>query len=289
MIEILDGTRETVSYREHFGIRLYMNQVADDYPVHWHTAIEIIMPIENIYTAIVDDTKYVLHPGDILIIPSGVLHQLFAPETGERLILQCDYALFYNMNGFDSAFTMLRPCCLVTPNLSDELHSSLKSLLLAIIAEYSSTSLLREAQTYAMLIHFFVALGRNMMTADRRFPHTSNQKRHKYIDQFLQVCQYMRKHCTEDIQVEDLAELAGFSKFHFARLFKQFTGMSYSNYLNQQRIIHAEKLLLDPDMTIMEVAMGAGFGSLATFNRVFKSYKKCTPSEYKNLHGVHTV
>ncbi|MEF2967345.1 AraC family transcriptional regulator [Paenibacillus sp. M1] len=288
MIEILDGAKETVSFREHFGIRLYLNKETEDYPVHWHTAAEIIMPLENIYTAVVDDTKYVLDPGDILVIPSGELHQLFAPESGERIIMQFDCSLLYHLNGLDSTFHLLRPCLHITAEQNRELHDLLEPLLLDLMKEYFSKSILREASAYSMLIQFFVILGRNFMNEERRFLHSKNQKQHKYIDKLMEVCNYMNEHCTEDIQVEELAELAGFSKFHFMRLFKQYMGMSYYSYLNQHRIMHAEKLLIDPNLSVMEVAMSSGFGSLPTFNRVFKSYKKCTPSEYKCLHGNHT-
>ena len=48
----------------------------------------------------------------------------------------------------------------------------------------------------------------------------------------------------------------------------------------------AERLLIDPNLSITEAAMRSGFVSLATFNRLFKTYKKCTPTEFKNLHNV---
>lgn len=289
MIEFLNGAKETVSYQDHFGIRLYLNQESENYPIHWHTAAEIIMPLHNIYTAIVDDTDYILNPGDILVLPSGELHELLAPENGERIILQFDCSLLYNLNGFDSTFHLFRPCVVITSKQNEELHRSLKPLILNMKNEYFSNSPLREALAYSMLIQFFVILGRQFMQGERRFPRTKSHKQHKYIDKFLQVCNYMNEHCTEDIQLDELARLAGFSKFHFTRLFKQFTGMSYYHYLNQHRVMHAEKLLIDPNLSITEIAMRSGFGSLPTFNRVFKSYKKCTPTQYKCLHSNHSV
>jgi len=114
MIEILNGTRETVSYTEHFGIRLYLNREAENYPMHWHTAAEIILPLENTYTVVANDKRYLLQPGDILAIPPGELHEIVAPDSGERIILQFDYSLLYNLKGFDSTFHLLRPCCLIS-------------------------------------------------------------------------------------------------------------------------------------------------------------------------------
>ena len=50
MIEILNGIRETVAYDSFRGMKLYHNDEAEDYPLHWHTAMEIIMPVRNEYT-----------------------------------------------------------------------------------------------------------------------------------------------------------------------------------------------------------------------------------------------
>ncbi|WP_276356063.1 AraC family transcriptional regulator [Cohnella caldifontis] len=285
LIEILNGTKETVAYREHFGIRLYLNREAEDYPVHWHTAGEIIMPTDNRYTVIVDDTSYELSPGDILVLPPGELHELKSPDSGERIILQFDCSLLYNLKGFDSTFHLLRPCCLITSEHDGELHRTLRTLLLELKDEYFGQSLLKEAAAYAKLIGFFVELGRNAVHAEHsRGEQKKSRKYRQNIDTFLKVCHYMNEHCTEDIQAEELARLAGFSKFHFTRLFKQYIGMSYYDYLGQHRIMHAEKLLIDPNLSVTEVAMRSGFGSLATFNRAFKAFKKCTPTQYKALH-----
>lgn len=54
MIEELHGRRETVLHPATQAFRLYMNIEAENYPAHWHTDLEIIMPIENIYTAVIE-------------------------------------------------------------------------------------------------------------------------------------------------------------------------------------------------------------------------------------------
>jgi AraC-like DNA-binding protein len=61
--------------------------------------------------------------------------------------------------------------------------------------------------------------------------------------------------------------------------------MSWYDYLITRRIMQAEKLLADQDLSIMQVAMKSGFSSLATFNRVFRAKKNCTPSQYKTQYG----
>ncbi|MBR6396098.1 MAG: helix-turn-helix transcriptional regulator, partial [Lachnospiraceae bacterium] len=116
------------------------------------------------------------------------------------------------------------------------------------------------------------------------FNNISQTKQHEYINKFLNVCNYINDHYAEDIDADTLASIAGFSRFHFSRLFKQYTGSTYYEYLTKKRIEMAERYLISPELSITEVAMRSGFNSLSTFNRVFKSALGCTPSEYKGLN-----
>ena len=280
----LDGTRETVAFRDGFGIRLFVNDQSECYPVHWHTATEVIMPLDNIYTVIVNDTLYELSPGDILIIPSGELHEIIAPDTGSRMIVQFDFSLLHSLRLFDATLHMLRPACLIGAGTSGAAEPSLQALLLELKEEYWGDSLLKEAAAYGLLIRFFVRIGRDALQEERRELQPRGSKYYRQIDTFMQVCAYMNAHCTGEVNVDELAALAGYSKFHFTRLFKQFIGISYYDYLNRQRIMHAETLLASPELPVTEVAMRSGFGSLATFNRAFKAYRKCTPTQYRQLY-----
>lgn len=287
MIKILDGIHETVDYDLFSSIRLYHNREAENYPLHWHNAMEIIMPVKGIYTIIIDKISYTIEPDDIFIIPPGTLHELVTPPPsfeGERLIMLFDYGLISHVNAIDSLFHTLLPYALISRSEYPELHRELFACLNEISREYDNKMPFTEAQLYSLMIHFFVAIGRANFDAGEKFPGITSGKQHEYVEKFMDVCSYITNHCTENIDVDDIAAVAGFSKYHFSRLFKQFTGVSCYEYLTQKRLIHAETLLMQPDIPITEVAMHSGFGSLSTFNRIFKAAKHCTPSEYKALN-----
>ena len=63
MIEILEGTHETVRYGNNSGVKMYHNTDYEDYPEHWHTSIEIIMPLAEDYTVTVGEGRYCLKRG----------------------------------------------------------------------------------------------------------------------------------------------------------------------------------------------------------------------------------
>ena len=64
---------------------------------------------------------------------------------------------------------------------------------------------------------------------------------------------------------------------------KQYTNFTFCDYLKHRRIQAAEMLLEQPEYSITEVALQAGFPSISTFNRIFKEYKNCTPTEYRTM------
>ncbi len=288
MIEILNGIHETVDYHGDFKIRIFQNKECEDYPLHWHTDAEIIMPIENSYKVAVDEKTYELDARDMIIIPSGELHRMYAPTAGHRIIIQFDCNMLYSLNGFNPAFNMFHPCVIVTPLTMPDVYDELSTLVLDIASEYFSALPLREASVYSLLIRFFTILGRDCISRSDEASNMKTQKQLEYVNLFFNVCNYINDHCTENIKLDDIANIAGFSKFHFARLFKQVMNISCYDYLISRRIMLAEKLLTNPDMSIMQVAMKSGFSSLATFNRLFKAKKCCTPTEYKSLYGVQT-
>ena len=91
MMKNLSGDYETIDYIGNRGILLHNNTTYEEYPTHWHNAVEIIMPLTNDYHVECRKKEYVLNERDILIIPAGELHHLYANE-GRRLIIICDNA-----------------------------------------------------------------------------------------------------------------------------------------------------------------------------------------------------
>lgn len=283
MIEILHGTHETVNFSYGSDFQLYDNTDNEEYPIHWHSELEIIMPLQNIYTVIINEKTYTLREGDILIIGSGVLHHLLQQE-GERIIFQPAFSLLHNISELESILSLLSPVTLITPEKDPDIHGQIRDLILEMKEEYFEQPPLTEAAIYYRLIQMFVLIGRKYNDTLEKFEMTGRKKK-EYTEKFIHVCNYINDHCTEDLTLEEAADLAGFSKYHFTRLFKTFTGMTFYKYLNQKRIAHAEKLLIDPEVSITEAALHSGFNSLSTFIRMFKLIKGCTPTEFRSMYS----
>lgn len=86
---------------------------------------------------------------------------------------------------------------------------------------------------------------------------------------------------SENITVEEVAGEANLSRSQFSRYFKERTGKSYINFLNEVRVENACFRLMDERETIEQICYDVGFRNLSIFNRHFKKIKKVTPSEYR--------
>lgn len=283
MIEKLDGIHETVLYQRNANLRVFLNSESEDYPMHWHTPIEIIMPVRNGYAIGLDDQTITLADGDIAIICPGVIHALQAPSSGTRIIFQAEITMLNEIREFQSVLSLISPVITITPSNSPQIYARIHTLFEQIYAENEANNPLAEAAIYAKLLEFFVLIGRNASKNTQHFD-VSNKKQKEYTEKFLFICNYIDEHCTEDLSLDSIAQIAGFSKYHFTRLFKQFSNMTFYKYLNQKRIAHAQLLLADPEMTITEAALNSGFSSLSAFIRMFKLIRQCTPTQYRNMY-----
>lgn len=85
-----------------------------------------------------------------------------------------------------------------------------------------------------------------------------------------------------NLQLADAATAAGLAVAHFSHLFHRETGVTFTRYVQAQRIEEAKRLLLDTDQSVTEICFACGFNSLTHFNRVFRSGEGCSPSQFRS-------
>ena len=200
------------------------------------------------------------------------------------MILLFNFSPFGSLRDFSPLLPILSQPLLITPDEA-ELHPEAFRLMQEIIDSYPDrTEPLRIPMIYSYLIQFFVLVGRNHIRRDLFSQDTKSRRQTDCYERLNASLNFINTNYMNDISVEDAARTAGFSKFHFSRLFKQFTDQTFCEYLNQRRISAAETLLMNQRLSVTDVALQSGFSSLSTFNRAFRNIKSCTPSEFKAFH-----
>ena len=93
--------------------------------------------------------------------------------------------------------------------------------------------------------------------------------------------QYILNHLTSAMTLDEVAHHAGVSPFHFCKVFKRATGLTFTEFVNRARVEQAKRLLLKPQARITEIAYDVGFQSLSQFNRSFRRVTAQSPSEFR--------
>ena len=95
------------------------------------------------------------------------------------------------------------------------------------------------------------------------------------------ILKYVENNYMEKITIEDIANEVDLSQSHFMKYFKNTMGTSFVDYLNENRLTMASRLLISSDSSILAIASEVGFENLSYFNRIFKKRFGQTPREYR--------
>ncbi len=119
------------------------------------------------------------------------------------------------------------------------------------------------------------------LVASQGFVGGYSQKENKRIDK---IYQFTFDNFHRDITLDETASHVNLSKEAFCRYFKQKTGKTYVQFLTEVRIGNACKLLMQNDMTVLEVCYACGYNYPSNFYRQFKAVKNVTPLEYQKSY-----
>lgn len=282
---VKQGNHEFVTYPENTSIRIWPGRVADDYEQHFHSAVEVILPLKGEVLVTTTEGEYHVRAGEVMIIPAGSNHSLHMGEGSERELL------LYELNG---AFTLkefgaIRQMMAKPIYIDQEMACSeqVRALFFEMIRVHRSGAMLRNLYNYAQLLEIYAILGEEYLKTSAT-PSELNALNRQLSgeDAFNRALDYLNKNYMEDISLDSLAAYAGFSRYTLSRMFRQHTGSTFTQYLSKRRVDMAMELLASTRVPITQVALQCGFNSIATFNRVFRDVKGCTPTQYRVIYGA---
>lgn len=275
---ILEGLREKEIFTGNVPFRIAINTEENYiYPSHWHNAVEIIYAQKGICGVNVNNAEYLLNERDILIAAPGDIHNFHIHNSsGIRYFIQFDIIKLFGFIETASYKAFQYHTELVTSKDNASVHQELENQLIKMIDEYNSPGFASDLFFNARFLDITVILSRSLFknpdvlkNSSKPFELSKLDKAFKYIDDNFH----------SRISLADVSKAAGFSEYHFSRVFKKATEKNFHNYLNEYRIKKSEQLLFE-GAAIADAAFRSGFNSIVTFNRIFKQVKGCSPSEY---------
>ena len=280
---VMQGKREYVTYPDDSSLRIWYSDVAWRYENHEHSAVEICLTLEGVVDYTVQDTIYHVRKGEILILSPDVPHSLNMGEGSSRYLFLFEPDMIYAMRDVKVALRQFnRPFYL---HDGSDAHIRIRETLLKAQAIYDRGDVMWNTDCYGYLLRVYAILGQHYLLNSRvRQRDTSRSVDSEVITAAMG---YINNHFREELSLDNVAEFAGFSRYYFSRSFKKQTGYSFKDYLCQKRLQVAMDLLIRSNIPMREVAIESGFGSVATFNRVFREKKGCTPTQYRAIYGTY--
>lgn len=101
-------------------------------------------------------------------------------------------------------------------------------------------------------------------------------------DRINVVFNFVKSNFKEEITLEKIAEMVSMTIPSFCRYFKKITNKTFTQFVNEYRLVHASKLLAEQPLSITEVCFECGFNNFSHFNKSFKAFTGQNPSQYRN-------
>lgn len=280
---ILEGLHEKEIFTEQYPFRLIINNSEEfQYPLHWHNAAELVYNKSGCCRIDVSGTEYPLSDGDLLLIPSGEIHEITASsKDGERDIVQFDITSLDCFGGINNIRPYMKNTVRISKAGEPELQQSIERCILDLVNEYEKKDYAYALSLNARVFDIIVLVSRHL--AGREIISGIDERSRKIagLKQIGRAFEYIETNYPSEITLKDISNYVGFSEYYFSRLFKDVTGQNFLNYLNSYRARQAEKLLKHSEKPILEIALESGFNSLATFNRTFRKIRGCSPTFYR--------
>jgi len=252
---------------------------------HYHNTYEISFITEGSGKRIVADSIEEFQPGDLVFLGCNLPHVWIANKetrTPSNRSLEMVFLQFTS--------EVLGSQLLSLPefqNVSKALASSERGIQIIgqTLNEVSELMLqMPYLKGFERMLHFFKMMDiigksdSNIPLASREYLLGRFKTGNKRI---ATVHEYLMNNYREEVNLKKLAELVNMAEGSLCRFFKENTGTTLFEYLNQIKTDFACKLLMDNDLSILEVCLDSGFNNLSHFNKQFRKTSGVTPSEYR--------
>ncbi|AKD03276.1 AraC family transcriptional regulator [Pontibacter korlensis] len=259
-----------------------------NFPLHYHEEYEL----NFVYNAkgakrIVGDNIETIGDIELVLVGSNLPHGWFTHECESTEIHEI--TIQFHRDLFDEKFLRRNQLSHVRALLeraakgvlfSQETTAAFQARMERLTTKNGFDSVLE-----LMSILHDLSLSRGMRTlcnacfSDKHFSYNSRR--------IEKAFEFMEAYYDKDISLADVAKVVNMPEVSFSRFIKKRTGRTFIESLNEIRLGHASRLLIDTTQTVAEVSFNCGFNNLSYFNRIFRKKNGCTPTDFrKNYSGT---
>lgn len=243
---------------------------------HYHDSYEVYFLISGTRNHFIGREYFCLLPGDIMLIKPFELHYSTTSEEIQykRYVMNLKKHILmpaFSQSEIDELFKIFDYRIF---HLNEREQSELLGLLKKADQAYHSEKFLSD-KMYKYLTAEILLFFKNI--SDKRKIIAPKQP----DNEIIKAVRYINDRYTENITLDEVTGFLHISKYHFCRRFKEFTGATFLEYLNNLRLAEAHQLLVHTQKSINEIALAAGFNSTAHLSRVFGQAYGQPPREFR--------
>jgi AraC-like DNA-binding protein len=261
-----------------------------DFPLHYHDEYELNLII-NAKGAkrVVGGHIEVIDDLELVLVGPNVYHAWFTHQCQSKSITEV--TIQFHKDLFDDKFLRRNQLSFVKNMIersqrgilfSPETIAALKDRIASLNKKSGFDSVLE-----LLSILHDLSISRNMKTlSDSSF---SNEQFHYNSRRIEKVFEYMNGHYNMQITLAEVAKIANMPEASFSRFIKKRTGKTFIDSLNEIRLGHASRMLIDTTNTVAEIAYKCGFNNISNFNRIFKRKKFCIPKDFRETYTGNRI
>ena len=237
---------------------------------HWHRSIEIFAVQEGSLEFILNEKQYPLETGNFMIVNSNEVHAVRAPRPNRTIVLQIPVNLF-------SAYYTEEQFIWFShgEKTYDSQVTSMMFELFRLYAEQKSGYELQMMSLFYQLQYLLVTKYRKLEV------HEDLLKSNKQLKRLGVITSYLKEHYKEDITLEKLAGIFGYSPSYLSRMFMKYAKINYKDYLQSVRLEHALLDLQETEKEIGEIALEHGFPNSKALSNLFRKRYGILPNEFR--------
>ena len=227
------------------------------------TMFEIDLPIENGGISYVDSESASIAPNMVICVKPG-------HERHTKFPYKCYYIHMILEEGELYDILMGTPSFIPTTNFSEYLYI-FKSLCNHREAQVDANSVILQSLILKLIYS---------LNADAKKQVYARKFKNSEYDVIEEAIKYIEEHLSEDLSLETVSKIASYSRIHFHNRFKEATGKTLHEYIEDLRIKKSIVLLSTTSLNLTEIAAQCGFSSQSYFSYVFKRRMNRTPRDY---------
>ena len=254
-----------VLHQENSNIQFHVRSTLD-FPVHLHDVLELVFLREGTVKATSGGKSYTLGPGDIFVSFPNQPHGYTDSRgvAGDVLIIPTNPCL----SPWRSMMAQKIPAHPVVKKGTFE-HTRIQDLLEMLRPERRTISA-PVLQGYAMVIVGKILPCLTLVAQ----PDSGSDTLHRLLG-------YINVHYREPLTRKDIACAVGYNESYISHVFADNLNTTFKDYITSLRLDEAKTLLTDTDMTVSQISLVLGFGSIRSFNRIFLKQLHMSPLQYR--------